>query len=367
MTLGHRGRNPCPTRRYVDTMSDAATTSVPLVNRKRVLKQRPVGLLTDGDLAWEEEPLPDCAEGEALIEVLYLGMDATVRTWLNRGEGYLPAVEIGEVVRCSGIGRVIQSRCETIAVGDLAYGLPGWQTHAIVRDDLFTTRLPPDADVIPMMSIYGATGATALFGLTEIGQAKAGETVVVSAAAGATGSLVGQIAKVLGCRVVGVVGSEDKARFITEELGFDAAINHRTDDLTAALKEHCPDRVDVYFDNVGGAVLDAVLGELNQHGRVALCGAISVYNEQGRPAGPANYMNLISRRGRMEGFIALDWIGRFPESAMQLATWVSEGKIKHFEHFFDGLDHAVDALNALFTGANTGKVILRLDHTTLQP
>ncbi|HBX76462.1 MAG TPA: NADP-dependent oxidoreductase, partial [Acidimicrobiaceae bacterium] len=153
-------------------MSDAATTSVPLVNRKRVLKQRPVGLLTDGDLAWEEEPLPDCAEGEALIEVLYLGMDATVRTWLNRGEGYLPAVEIGEVVRCSGIGRVIQSRCETIAVGDLAYGLPGWQTHAIVRDDLFTTRLPPDADVIPMMSIYGATGATALFGLTEIGQAK---------------------------------------------------------------------------------------------------------------------------------------------------------------------------------------------------
>ncbi|MFN8051500.1 MAG: NADP-dependent oxidoreductase [Acidimicrobiales bacterium] len=330
------------------------------MNRQVVLRQRPAGLLTWDDLEIISTPRPELAEGEALIETMLLGMDATVRTWLNRGEGYLPAVGIGEVVRCSGIGRVVESRCDKFAVGDLGYGLPGWQQYAIVRDDLFTTWLPPDADVIPMMSVYGATGATALFGLTEIGLAKAGETVVVSAAAGSTGSLVGQIAKIIGCRVVGIVGSEEKARFIVDELGFDAAINHRTDDLAAALKEHCPNRVDVYFDNVGGRVLDAVLGGLAMHGRVVLCGAISVYNDQGRPPGPSNYLNLISRRGRMEGFIALDWVERYPESAAVLAEWVADGRLKHFEQFFGGLESSVDALNALFTGANTGKVILRL-------
>ena len=341
-------------------MTDVDLSSDRPINRQRVLARRPEGLLTEDDLAWAESPAPVPAEGEALIETLYLGIDATVRTWLNRGEGYLPAVGIGEVVRCSGVGRVVESQCDTYAVGDLIYGLPGWQQYAIVRDDIMSTCLGPDADIVPMMSIYGATGATALLGLTEIGQAKAGETVVVSAAAGATGSLVGQIAKIIGCRVVGIVGSEEKARFIVDELGFDAAINHRTDDLAAALKTHCPNRVDVYFDNVGGDVLDAVLGEINMHGRVALCGAIAVYNDQGRPTGPANYLNLISRRGRMEGFISMDWIGRYGECAAQLGAWVAEGKLKHYEHFFDGLESAVDALNALFTGANTGKVIIRL-------
>ena len=330
-------------------------------NRAVVLRQRPQGLLTWDDLELVELERPELADGEALIETMLLGMDATVRTWLNRGEGYLPAVEIGEVVRCSGIGRVVETRCEKFAVGDLAYGLPGWQQYAVVRDDLFTTWLPPDTDdLISLISIYGATGTTALLGLTEIGRPKPGETVVVSAAAGATGSLVGQIAKILGCRVVGIVGSAEKARFIVDELGFDAAINHRTDDLAAALKEHCPKRVDVYFDNVGGQVLDAVLGALALHGRIVLCGAISVYNDQGRPPGPSNYLNLISRRGRMEGFIALDWVERFPEAAATLGAWVAEGKLRHFEHFYDGLESAVDALNSLFTGSNTGKVILRL-------
>lgn len=340
---------------------NAPPPDLPTVNRQLLLRQRPAGLLTWDDLEWRESPVAELAEGEALMQTMYLGMDATVRTWLNRGEGYLPAVQIGEVVRCSGLGRIIASRCEKFAVGDIAYGLPGWQEYAVVGDDLFTSWIPRDADLTAMISIYGATGTTALLGLTEIGKPQPGETVVVSAAAGATGSLVGQIAKILGCRVVGVVGSEEKARFIVDELGFDAAINHRTDDLAASLKEHCPDRVDVYFDNVGGAVLDAVLGALNQRGRVVLCGAISVYNDQGRPPGPANYMNLISRRGRMEGFIALDWIDRFGEAAAQLGTWVAEGRLKHFEHYYDGLENAVDALNALFTGANVGKVILRLD------
>jgi NADPH-dependent curcumin reductase CurA len=256
---------------------------------------------------------------------------------------------------------VVATKSERHKIGDLAYGLPGWQEYSVGADDLFTTWLPSDPGELPaLMSIYGATGATAYFGLVEIGKAKEGETVVVSAAAGATGSLVGQIAKVLGCRVVGIVGSEDKARFIVDELGFDAAINHRTDDLRAALREHCPKRVDVYFDNVGGAVLDAVLGELNNYGRVALCGAISVYNDTGRPPGPSNYLNLISRRGTMQGFLALDWISRYPTSSAILGEWVKEGRIRHHESFYDGIESSVDALNALFTGANIGKVILRL-------
>ncbi len=331
------------------------------INRQMILRRRPEGLLTPDDVELVESPLPEIADGEALVRGRFLGIDATVRTWLNRGEGYLPAVEIGEVVRCSGIGHVVASRCDAYRVGDIAYGLPGWQDYSVVRDDVFTNVLPADTDLPAAISIYGATGATALFGLTEIGAVQAGETVVVSAAAGATGSIVGQVAKILGCRVVGIVGTDEKARFVVDELGFDAAINHRTDDLSAALKEHCPNRVDVYFDNVGGRVLDAALGGLNIGGRVVLCGAISVYNDQGRPPGPANYINLISRRGRMQGFIALDWVDRYPEASRQLGQWVAEGRLRHFEHWFEGLGSAVDALNALFTGANTGKVIVRLE------
>lgn len=329
-------------------------------NPQVVLRQRPEGLLTWNDVELVESPVPEPADGEALMETLYLGMDATVRTWLNRGEGYLPAVEIGEVVRCSGIGRVIASRCEGFAVGDVAYGLPGWQRYAVVRDDLFTTRLPPGTDLPSMISIYGATGATALFGLTEIGRPQPGETVVVSAAAGATGSIAGQVARILGCRVVGIAGGPEKCRFVVEELGFDACIDHRAGDLAAALKEHCPKRVDVYFDNVGGPILDAVLGALAMHGRVVLCGAISIYNDRGRPPGPSNYVNLIARRGRMEGFIALDWVDRYPEAAARLGEWVADGSLRHYEHWYDGLESSVDALNALFTGANIGKVIVRM-------
>jgi NADPH-dependent curcumin reductase CurA len=333
-------------------------------NTRLLLARRPTGLVQRDDLEIETVPVEPLGEGEALIEVLYLGMDATVRTWLNDAEGYLPPVEIGEVVRCSGVGRVVETRCEKFAVGDLAYGLPGWQSYAVVRDDPLTAWLAPDTDAPAAIALYGATGTTALYGLTEVGAATAGETVVVSAAAGATGSIVGQIAKIIGCRAVGIVGSDEKARFIVDELGFDAAINHRTDDLRDALRTHCPDGVDVYFDNVGGPILDAVLGALAMRGRVVLCGAISVYNEETRPPGPANYINLIKRRGRMEGFIALDWLSRFGEASEQLGAWVADGRLTYVTDYFDGLTNAVDALNALFTGANTGKVILRLDAAT---
>lgn len=340
--------------------AEALQNGVPATHRQVVLRQRPHGLLTWDDVELVEAPLPEVPEGHALVRVELLAMDATVRSWLNQGEGYLPAVEVGEVVRCSGIGRVVATNSPKFAVGDIAYTLPGMQEYCTVTDDLFTTPLPPDTDLAAALSVFGATGLTAYLGVVDYGAAKAGETVVVSAAAGATGSLAGQIAKLLGCRVVGIAGTDDKCRFVVEELGFDACINHRTDDLDAALKEHCPKRVDVYFDNVGGPVLDAVLGRIANGARVVLCGAISVYNEERKPPGPANYLNLISRRGRMEGFIAMDHWGRFDEVMGILRGWVDDGKLRHVEHYYDGLESSVDALNALFVGANTGKVVVRL-------
>jgi len=330
------------------------------VNRQMVLRRRPVGLVHDADFELITTPLPALAEGEALMRTMYLGMDATVRTWLNRGEGYLPAVEIGEVVRSSGIGRIVATKSAAFNIGDVAYSLPGWQDYAIVRDDAFTTRIDEPGDLRSMMSVFGATGAAAYFGLTDIGRPEPGQTVVVSAAAGATGSLVGQIAKIMGCRVVGIAGTDAKCAWVVDELGFDGCINHRTADLARELTELCPDRVDVYFDNVGGIVLDAVLGRLAMHGRVVLCGAISVYNDQGRPPGPSNYLNLISRRGRMEGFITMDYWDRFPECFDQMHEWASAGLLRWREDIFDGLEQAPLALNALFTGANIGKVIVQL-------
>ncbi len=329
-------------------------------NRQVRLARRPTGLVGPDDFDMVDGEVPTLEDGEALLRTVYLGMDATVRTWLNRGEGYLPAVEIGEVVRCSGIGQIVATRSAAFAVGDVAYSLPGWQEYAICRDDAFTTKLPDGTDFRSMMSVFGATGAAAYFGLLDIGRPQPGETVVISAAGGATGSIAGQIAKIKGCRVVGIAGTDEKCAWVVDELGFDACINHRTADLAAELKATCPDRIDVYFDNVGGPILDAVLGGLNMGGRVVLCGAIAVYNDQGRPPGPSNYLNLISRRGRMEGFITLDHWDRFPECMAQLGAWADEGKLRWRETLVDGLDHAPEALNMLFTGENLGKVIVQV-------
>ena len=333
---------------------------LPATNRQVVLRQRPEGLVRDGDVEVIDAAMPTMGDGDALMRNVYLGMDATVRTWLNRGEGYLPAVEIGEVVRCSSVGKIVASRCDAYAAGDVVISLGNWQEYAICRDDLYTTKLEPGTDMLSMLSVFGSTGAAAYFGLLDVGRPEAGETVVVSAAAGATGSIVGQIAKIMGCRVVGIAGTDAKCAWVTDELGFDGCINHRTEDLATRLRELCPDRVDVYFDNVGGPILDAVLAQLAMHGRVVLCGAISVYNEKGRPAGPANYLNLIARRGRMEGFITLDHWDRFPECMSRLREWADAGKLHWREEVVQGLEHCASALNMLFTGENTGKVVVQV-------
>ena len=330
-------------------------------NRRVVLRRRPVGLLRHDDVEVEDGvPLPDLADGEALIEVEWLGLDATVRTWLSKAEGYLPAVELGEAVRASGIGRVVATRCETFPLGHWVYALPGWQRYGVVRDDPLATDLGPEVDAPAMLSVLGATGLTAYVGIVDVGAAQEGETVVVSAAAGATGSLAAQIAKIRGCRVVGICGSDDKVRWLLDDLGLDGAINRRTEDVHARLRELCPDRIDVYFDNVGGPILDAVLDRLAMHARVVLCGAIAIYNEHGRPPGPSNYFQLINRRARMEGFLSLDHWDRFGEVAGLLGGWLAEGRLQYRTEVYEGLGSAVDALNALFTGANTGKTVIRL-------
>ena len=332
-----------------------------LKNHRVLLAQRPEGLVREEDFTHDVADVPEPADGEVLIRTEWVGIDATVRTWLSKAEGYIPPVEIGEVVRSSGIGRVLASKSDKIAEGDLVATLTGWQEYAVVGDDpMLTTPLAEGTDPLAALGVFGANGLTAYVGITEIGQAKEGETVVVSAAAGATGSIAVQIAKILGCRVVGIAGTDEKCAWLVDGLGLDGAINHRTDDVPARLRELCPKRVDVFFDNTGGPILDAVLGRIADHARIVLCGAISSYNDQFKPPGPPNYLNLISRRARMEGFISWDSWGRYGEIMDTLGGWVADGGLQHRSHVFEGLEAAPQALNAMFTGENIGKIVIKV-------
>lgn len=333
-------------------------------NHRVLLAQRPEGLVRDDDFTHDVGDVPEPGEGEVLVRTEWVGIDATVRTWLSKAEGYIPPVEIGEVVRSSGIGRVVASNSQKIAEGALVATLTGWQEYAVVGDDpMLTTPLDEGTDPLAALGVFGANGLTAYVGLTDIGQVKEGETVVVSAAAGATGSIAVQIAKILGARVIGIAGTDEKCAWLVDGLGLDGAINHKTDDIPAKLKELCPKRVDVFFDNTGGPILDHVLGRLADHARVVLCGAISSYNDAFKPPGPPNYLNLISRRARMEGFISWDAWGRYAEIMGILGGWVADGRLQHRSHIFEGLEAAPQALNAMFTGENIGKIVVRVGGT----
>lgn len=330
------------------------------MNRQIVLRRRPTGLVQPDDTELITTPAPEPAEGEALVRTTYVGIDAAARTWLNDQPGYLPPVALGEVIRAAGIGEVVASRCDAYTVGDVVTTLTGFQEYVISRDDIFTTPVPgPDVDQLAVMSVYGPTGATAYFGMVGIGKPQPGETVVVSAAAGATGSVAGQIAKIAGARVVGIAGGPQKCRAVVEDFGFDACIDYRDGDLTAALKKHCPKGVDVYFDNVGGPILDAVLGRLAHNARVVLCGVISSYLTGEHP-GPANYVNLLAKTASMQGFNALNEWGRFDEAFGPLRQWAAEGKLVHRQTIFEGIESCVEAMNGLFTGANIGKMLVKI-------
>jgi hypothetical protein len=335
------------------------------MNRQILLRRRPTGLVQPGDTELVTSPAPEPAAGEALLRNTYVGMDAAVRTWLDGQPGYLPPVELGDVIRAAGIGEVVASRCEAYTIGDVVTTLAGFQEYQIIRDDVFSTPIPGGnkVDQLAVMSVYGPTGATAYFGMTDIGQPKAGETVVVSAAAGATGSVAGQIAKIAGARAVGIAGGPQKCKAVVGEFGFDACIDYKEADLAAALKEHCPRGIDVYFDNVGGAILNAVLGRLAPNARVVLCGVISSYLSGEHP-GPANYVNLLARTALMRGFNALDQWGRYEEAFAALRRWDHDGLLVHRETVLEGIESCVDALNGLFTGANIGKMLVKVGEPT---
>lgn len=333
------------------------------MNRQILLRRRPTGLLQPGDTELVTSPAPQPAEGEALLRNTYIGIDAAVRTWLNDQPGYLPPVQLGEVIRAAGIGEVVASRCDAYAVGDVVTTLSGFQEYVIIRDDVFSTPIPDATDQVAVMSVYGPTGATAYFGMTGIGKPRPGDTVVVSAAAGATGSVAGQIAKIAGARVVGIAGGPEKCRIVVEEFGFDAYIDYKQGNLADALSQHCPRGVDVYFDNVGGPILDAVLGRLAHKARVVLCGVISSYLTGEHP-GPANYVNLLSKTALMQGFNALEMWDRFDEAFTDLRRWEQDGKLVHRETIFEGVESCVDALNGLFTGVNIGKMLVKVGEPT---
>jgi NADPH-dependent curcumin reductase len=330
-------------------------------NRRWLLERRPQGDLADGDLRLVEEPLPSIIENELLVKNLYLSCDPTQRGWLA-GDTYLPAVKIGDPVRSFAVGEVALSKNPKWKKGDLVQGLFGWQEYAVARPGTESApgNLPRGVPIETAMSALGLTGITAYFGLLEIGRPQAGETVVVSGAAGATGSAVGQIAKIKGCRAIGIAGGPDKCKYLVDTLGFDAAIDYKSENVGKRLKELCPNGVDVFFDNVGGEILDAVLARLALRGRVVLCGAIAGYNATGAPTGPKNYGNLIIRRGRMEGFIILDYLPRAGEAVAALAGWLKEGKLKDRVDVQHGLENAPAALRRLFKGENQGKQLLKL-------
>ena len=336
------------------------------VNRQVLLRRRPTGLVAQDDTVIVESPMPEPADGEALLRTTYVGVDAAVRTWLDDQPSYLPPVGLGEVIRAAGIGEVVASRCDAYEVGDLVTTLSGFQEYCLIRDDLFSTPMPGLTDQLAIMSVYGPTGATAYFGMTDIGRPKEGETVVVSAAAGATGSIAGQIAKVHGARVVGIAGGPEKCEAVVESFGFDACIDYRDPDLPKALKAHCPRGVDVYFDNVGGPILDAVLGRLARNARVVLCGVISSYLSGEHP-GPSNYVNLLAKTATMQGFNALDQWGRFDEAFTALHRWEQDGLLKHRQTIYHGIESCVDALNGMFTGANVGKMLVEVGAPSTGP
>jgi hypothetical protein len=330
------------------------------VNRRIVLVKRPEGEVTPDCLRLEEAPLPVPGEGEALVKNLYLSLDPTQQGWMKY-DSYMPAIPIGDVVRSGGVGEVIESRSPHYTKGQLVSGLVGWQEYAIADGGGRRMQaVPAGVGAEDAVSVFGITGLTAYFGLLEVGRPKPGETVVVSGAAGATGSVVGQIAKIVGCRVVGIAGGPEKCKWLTGELGFDAAIDYKREDVGEALGAACPKGVDVYFDNVGGDILDAVLLRINRGARIALCGAISTYTHETPPPGPRHLLQLVVKHGFMEGFLVLDYAARFPEAIAKMSEWKRAGKLKSRVDVVDGIENTPAAFQRLFTGGNTGKLLVRV-------
>ncbi|ATQ78127.1 NADP-dependent oxidoreductase [Massilia violaceinigra] len=339
-------------------------TTTALMNQQFRLAARPVGMPKRSDWEQTTEPVRDINDGEIVVKALYLSLDPAMRGWMNEGKSYIRPVAIGETMRAGGVGVIVASKSDKFAVGDTVSGGIGVQQYWVgAADDKsanFYKISPAMAPLTTWLNTLGMPGMTGYFGLIESGQPKAGDTVVVSGAAGAVGMTVGQVAKQLGCRVVGIAGGKEKCDFVVNELGFDACIDYKNSSVKDGLKEHCPGGVDVFFDNVGGEILDTVLTRINLRARIVICGAISQYNNTTPVKGPANYLSLLVNRARMEGIVVFDYADRYHVGVAAMAKWMQEGTFKSREDVVDGLENFPEALLMLFEGKNFGKLVLKV-------
>ena len=330
-------------------------------NRRFLLRERPSGRIGPDTFGLVEEAVPEIGDGEALVHVGWISLDPTNRTWINDTPTYLPPVGIGEVMRAGGLGEVVESKNPNYRVGQIVQGLVGWQEYLVASDTqpLFPVDVAEGVSPSAYLGALGTTGLTAWIGIRDIGKPQPGETVVVSAAAGAVGSIAGQLAKADGARVVGIAGGPQKCALLTEQLGFDAAVDYRADDWFAQLAAATPNGIDVDFENVGGKIMDAVFARLNIGARVALCGLISGYNSADPPPGPRAFGNLLIQRATLQGFIVLDHLGRAPDAIREIAGLIAEGKLTPLETVVEGFEQLPTAINMLFDGKNTGKLVVK--------
>ena len=329
-------------------------------NRQFLLAKRPVGAATRDTFTFQQVPVVQPKDGQILVKNEYLSLDPAMRGWMNEGKSYIPPVALGDVMRALGVGKVVASAHPGFAVGDYVNGALGVQDYFVGEPRGFY-KVDPKLVPLPVyLSALGMTGMTAYFALLDVGAPKAGDTVVISGAAGAVGSIAGQIAKLKGCRVVGIAGGQEKCARLVDEFGFDGTIDYKSEDVLAGLKRECPQGVDVFFDNVGGDILDAVLSRLNFKARVIICGAISQYNNKEAVKGPANYLSLLVNRARMEGFVVMDYADRYAAAGQEMAGWLLKGQLKSKEHIVEGLESFPENLAKLFSGENNGKLVLKV-------
>ncbi|MGB3805918.1 MAG: NADP-dependent oxidoreductase [Erythrobacter sp.] len=333
---------------------------MPTTTRQWLLNGHPRGRgIEDGDFKLVETEIADPGKGEMLLQTRYLGFDPAQKGWMENIADYVAPMNIGDVMRGSGICEVVESNDGRFAKGDLVFGTTGWTEH-LVHDGEDLTKVETELSPTAVLSVLGTTGITAYCGLFKVGKPVAGDTVLVSGAAGATGSVVGQLARIAGCRTVGIAGGPEKCKWLVEEAGYDAAIDYKAGGVREQIKEHCPRGVDVIYDNVGGSILNDMLACIATGARVVICGGISRYETGELPAGPENYFNLVFRRGTMTGFIVLDWASEFPGIRKRLERFVQDGSLKYQEDIQEGFENAPDTLQRLFTGKNRGKQMLRL-------
>lgn len=332
-----------------------------MINKRQLLAERPNGMPNENTWNFVEETVPALQDGEIIIEQSHVSLDPAMRGWINDSRSYIPPVQIGEVMRAGSVGKVIDTQGETkFKTGDYVTGWGGVQQYYVGNGDGFVQIDPNPDNHTQYLGVLGMPGMTAYFGILEVGEIKKGDVVLVSGGAGAVGSVVGQIAKIKGCTVIGIAGGPKKCSYMTDELGFDGAIDYKNENIVSAIKKHCPKGIDVYFDNVGGDILDAALMFIRMHARIVICGAISQYNNTTAMQGPKNYLSLLVNRGTMKGMVVLDYVPKYRDAMKNMSQWMKEGKLKGKEDVYEGVENFRATFNRLFSGEKLGKLILKV-------